>query len=68
MIHVLHNGELLEERDFNTWSGEPTVGHTYMFEDKAYNITSITVDTKKGYCELTVTEQGYSKLGKISPH
>ena len=66
MIHVLHNKELLEARDYTDWKGDSTVVHDYSFLDKSYTITSITVDTRKGYCELTVKEKSHTKLNRIT--
>ncbi len=56
MIHILHNGKLLEQRDYNSWQGEPTVGQQYIYNNQEYDIDAIIVDTRKGYCELIVTE------------
>jgi len=67
MIHVLHNGKLLEQRDYSSWLGEPTVGQRYTYNDQEYDIDAIIMDTRKGYCELIVTEHNHNKSYRILP-
>lgn len=72
MIHVLHNDKLLEQRDYSSWEGEPTVGQVYIHNNIAYDIEAIIVDTRKGYCELRVIdhkehEPAYTIKRNLSP-
>ena len=63
MIHVLHNDKLLEQREYDTWDGEPTVGQIYIHNNIAYDVDAIIVDTRKGYCELKVIDHQEKEPG-----
>ena len=61
MIHVMHNGKLLEQCDYSSMEETPTVGHRYVHNNVEYDIDAVIVDTRKGYCELIVKEHRVQK-------
>ena len=62
MIRVILNGELIDQLDSaKSLPCKPEIGEAYPHQDKAYSIKSVCVDTRKGYCELTLDDEELPK-------